>query len=652
MAADHSQTDLEVLKGSNRSKFISLGVLLALAAGVFWYARRPGPIGASEDLSKVLVVTQSHHRYKPYLTRWGFGAQEGRAQTIIDEAQQQLPDEKLDGVPAILKLADWAGFAFVAFERPASVDFSGVSFADELPAFLPHHRFAVVSIGDYAFPHKLTVNAEPSRVMRGVDLDLLSALFAQQPLADTLDTTGASPDALVLRTKVMEGIHRLTAVQDAEATIAKIADKAEASLTTDEKGQPAPTLLGGIHESLQAVPLADGSTLMLSRAVHFSSTGYNAELELDQTWEFTYLAPGATPGSEREPCSALLGGSLEESGARPLFRTSPRGDAILIHVDGASQIWRLDHGAGKPLCNFVEVGKIEVPLVRGEDPGDPQPDGQVVRGRSINNDWVIYTAKPGDAVANELIRTTQIRFGVPGWIGDNWIAAPGISRHGYSGLYLFSPNHPDHALRLDSIHFDAATSIHEVAPAPAPNGAPGPRLLVTASDDRGQRLYRVDAAQSWDALFASALATPSEPAPAPAPAVNPDPFDAIDNLEDHDDNGLPEGPRILNLDPTNLTLLPLTREGWVRTPVAAPDGSAVVFQVSDIDNGIAKAESRREIASVSLDGSSPLRLLTRNGLDDHTPHFSADSNTVVFHTRFSFDRTKWNLTTARAIPVR
>ena len=55
---------------------------------------------------------------------------------------------------------------------------------------------------------------------------------------------------------------------------------------------------------------------------------------------------------------------------------------------------------------------------------------------------------------------------------------------------------------------------------------------------------------------------------------------------------------------------------------------------------------------VALDGASPLRLLTRNGLEDHTPMFTADSETVVFRTRFPFEKTHWTLTTARSVPAR
>ncbi len=635
-ATDRSQTDLEVLQSSHRGKFVTLGVLIAAAGGVWWFMNRSGPIGNDEDPSRVLVVTQSHIRFKPYLEQWGFTAQEGRQQTMEDEAKEKMPEMTETGVAAVLKLADWAGYAYVAFENPGKVDFTGLTVEGGIPTFEPYHRFAVVSAGDYAFPHKLTVNAKPSEVMAGVDIDLLSALFAQEPLASVLrEDPKNPPEVLVLRGTLEEGLHRLAAVKDAESTVAKISDKARALLVDKEQGDPKPAMLGAIHESLNGIGLADGGILVLGRRVHFSSTGYKAELELDRNWEFSYLAPGAAPGSERTPCTTLLGGSLEETGSRPIFRFSPGGDALLIHTDGASQVFRLEHGQGKPGCNFVATGKVGVPLARGEDPGQPHHSGMVARGRFDGDDSVVYVVKPGEQVPTELARSPSIRFDPPVWVSDDWLAAAGYVSGADTtngAVYLMSPAHPDHALRLDAMALDASNAIHQIAP--APDGPHGPRLLVTASNDRGQRLFRVDAPKAWNDLFTDALAADKT---APPPSV-------VDGTE----------PRVLTLDGAGFTATALTNEGWVADMVAAPDGSAAVFQIRDIDNGVSDADSRHEIAAVSLDatnGQPALRLLTRNGLEDHTPMFTADSKTVVFRTRFPFEKTNWTLTTARSVPA-
>lgn len=639
--AQRSQTDLEVLRSSHRGKFISLGLVLVIGGGVWWWTHRDKPIGNREEADRVLVVTQTHWRYKPYLEQWGFVAQEGRAQTMEDEAKEKMPELTATGAAAILKLADWAGYGYVVFERPQDVDFSGLDIEGGVPTFEPYHRFGVVSAGDFAFPHKLTVNAKPSEVLRGPDLDLLSALFAQEPLlAGTLRDDPKNPaQVLVLKGKLSEALARLDDVKDAESLVAKIGEKARVLLVDKEQGDPKPALLGGIHESLNAIALADGSTLVLSRKIHFSSGGYNADLELDKNWEFSYLPAGAAPGGERTPCPSLLGGTLEETGRRPSFRFSPGGDVVLVHVDGASQLWKLEMGPDKQPCSFVHLGDIKVPLIRGEDPGEPHASGKVARVRSDGPDGVLSIVKPGDELALELARSPSIQFHMPAWLDGEWLAAPGYPRQGdeadepptptTAGLFFASPGHPDELLRLDATALDAALEIHQVAP--APNGPSGPRLLVTASSEaHGQRLFRVDAPKPWAELYAAAVA-----------AAGKKPQAVSDGLE----------PWVLSLDAAGLTATPLTHEGWVSDMVAARDGSSVVFQVSNIDNGVSGGESNKEIGLAGLDTPGPLRLLTRNGLEDHTPMLSVDGKTVVFRTRFPFEKTNWTLTTARSLPT-
>ena len=47
-----------------------------------------------------------------------------------------------------------------------------------------------------------------------------------------------------------------------------------------------------------------------------------------------------------------------------------------------------------------------MPLARGEDPGEPQASGRIVRSRNDGVDSVVYIARPGEDVPVELARTT------------------------------------------------------------------------------------------------------------------------------------------------------------------------------------------------------------------------------------------------------
>ncbi|MCY1056075.1 hypothetical protein [Nannocystis sp. SCPEA4] len=619
---DRSASDLDILRRSHRGKFVALAALLATAGGLVWWNNRPGPIGNDEQAERVLVVPATNWRYKPYLEKWGFVAQEGRLKTMVDELKEKVPEATEDGPAAVLKLADWAGFAFVAFEDPKSLDFSGLDIEGGVPTFAEHHRFAVVSAGDYAFPHKLTVNAEPSEFMNGPELDLLSALFAQEPLASTLrDDPKNSPDVIVLRTKVQEGIDAFDAITAAEATVAKIADKARVLLVDKEQGQPKPTLLGGVQESVHPIALADGGTLLLARKANFSSSsGFNADLELATTWQFFHVPAGADPVAGRVPCTSLLGGSLEETGRSPVFRSSPQGDVLQIHEAGRSRLFKLEQGG----CNFTALGEITVPIARGDDPGEPHRSGRVARAQGDGRESVVYLVKPGDEVAFDLVRTTKASLQLPVWLDDDVLAGPAEERvdpDNYitrAAIYFYSASRPERALRLDAQNFNAASQLQYVAWAPP--GPQGARLLVRAwGPQTGEQLFRVDAPAPASQLFADAIAE-AEKTPLPA--------EVRDGME----------PLVVPIDTRGWTFTPIVSEFHVDAPVASPDGRLVAFA------------SDNELHVVPLAGGT-VRTLTRNELEDHTPMFSADGKTVVFRTRFPIEKTNWTLTTARSVPA-
>ncbi|MFY0538366.1 hypothetical protein [Nannocystis pusilla] len=506
------------MRRSHRGKFVALAALLATAGGLVWWNQRPKPIGNDEQAERVLVVPAANWRYKPYLEKWGFVAQEGRLKTMVDELHEKLPEAKEDGPAAVLKLADWAGFAFVAFEDPAALDFSGLAIEGGVPTFEKHHRFAVVSAGDYAFPHKLTVNAEPSKFMNGPELDLLSALFAQEPLASTLrDDPKNGPDVIVLRTKVQEGIDAIDAIKAAEATVAKIADKARALLVDKEQADPKPTLVGGVQESVHPIALADGGILLLTRKANFSSsTGFNADLELDRTEHFFYIPAGADPVDGRVPCTGLLGGSLEVSGRVLLVRTSPQGDALLLHDGGRSRLFKLGSGG----CNFSELGEITVPIPRGDNPGEPHASGRVVRVYDDNGESAVSLVKPGDQVASDLVRTSKLALSLPVWLDEQILAGTGRDTIAdgtgayRQALFFYAADRPDTALRIDAQNFDAADGLASVAWVPP--GPQGARLLVQAwSSGGGERLFRVDAPRPRPSCSPTSSARPTRPRPRP-----------------------------------------------------------------------------------------------------------------------------------------
>ncbi|MDC0675688.1 TolB family protein [Nannocystis radixulma] len=608
-----------MLRRGHLGKVAAQAVVLVVVLGAVWWYVAPRGIGRAEADDRVLVVNTSGTRYRPRLEAWGFDAHEGRLPELIEELREALPDAEETGAAAALKLADWSGFAYVAFEDPAAVDFTGVDLAGGPLSFAAHHRFAVVSAGDRGSPHVLTVNPPPSPARHGAELDLLTALFAQEALAATLraDVTGAT-EVVQLRERVQGGILAVEAIPAAEAAIEGIELRARATLNDREKAEPRPRLLGTVHEDVIPTPLADGGLLLRVRAVRFSDS-FSGALDIDAVARWLYVPPGADPATERMPCDSLSGGTFDDSIGRAEVVAAPQGDALLIAAGGRGQLWRL---AGEK-CRFELLGDIPVPMAPA-DMGQPHRSGAVARADGLGSEGFVYLVKPNDEAPHELMRTRSILH-LPTWLADDALAA--AESPGKSGLrdslILLSTAHPDRALRVDAAEFDGASGILQIVAAPP--GPSGPRLLVTTTGDRGQRLFRVDLPAPVPELVAAAVARVNMKA---QPAAVRDGSQSLVVTLAH---------------PSGWAFAPLTPNLDVTSPAVAPDGRFVAFATDSNLSG------RHELVSVPLVGG-PMRTLTHNDLDDRDPRFSADGRTIVFTTTFPIERTRWTLTAARSLP--
>ena len=219
-----SRSDLEALRRSGRGKVITLLLLLVAAlgaAGWFFFLRKQGT-GNPEDPAKVLIVARTRG-YSIVLTDAGFEAAEGTLEAWELKAKEEVPNLETTGVEAIMTLADRFGYGFVVFENPQEIDFSALDIEGGVPELPEHVRFAVLSAGDFAFPHVMTVNPKPSEVLRGSSVVILQALFLQEQLAETLpDAESPSIHAIQLRDRLSEAIERLGQIPEAEKMAEKI----------------------------------------------------------------------------------------------------------------------------------------------------------------------------------------------------------------------------------------------------------------------------------------------------------------------------------------------------------------------------------------------------------------------------------------------
>lgn len=194
-----TETDLQALQGSGRTKIALLAGVLVVAAGAAALSfMSGGGKGNPEDPAKVLVVSPDPY-YKAYLHDLGFEVDQQTFDHLELKARDEVPDLETKGVASVLELADRFGYGYVAFADPGEHDLSGIEVEGGLPS-LDDAAFAVVSVGDLADPPKVTVGPA-----------ILPALFEQDRLAEIVPQ-GEMPtvEAVQLRDRLRNAVDKLT----------------------------------------------------------------------------------------------------------------------------------------------------------------------------------------------------------------------------------------------------------------------------------------------------------------------------------------------------------------------------------------------------------------------------------------------------------
>ena len=616
-----SRTDLEALRRSGSGKILALALVLlaALGAAAWFLFFKPQGIGAAEEADKVLIVRSGDIAgYSAVLSRGGFDAAEGRLEHWVDKARDELPEmpEGTD-VQVVLTLADHFGYGFVVFEHPADVDFTGVEF-DAEPDFAEHVRFAAVSIGDFAFPHVVTVNPEPSKALRRLDISILQALFAQAPLQEALPgNASASVEAIQIRSKLEDAILDLQLVDMADALADQVSGDA-ARVLADERGESKPVRLSSALESGNAMPVPGGGVFVSSRAYDVvTDDGLEADLAPAPTEDLWFASKPGVDGRTR--CSSIETGQFGATEA-PRFTYADDGRALVIDTrsDGP-RLW-VSNGQGE--CGYTLKGSVpetrlsEAPIVL------PHGSGKVVRVGTIDGEATVEVLEPGAAQPRvALIELTGVAVRDVAWLDADHLVATGDD----GLLYLVAAADGGRILSVAPPELGVDPTLYEVARA-------GERAVVVTVGSSPRRLVHIDMGQTWSALFASPPALPL-----PEPQV------------EASDADLPP-PLAVRLDPTGLRSTVLTRAGRAREPVVSADGTRVVFSLLDRALDDPGQADDAEIAMVATGGGA-LQLLTRNALRDRTPRFTSDGAWVLFETRLELPKSSWRITVPRAVQL-
>lgn len=628
-----SRSDLEALQRSGRGKVVALMLMFTMAvgaAGWFFFLRKHGT-GNPEDAAKILVVARTRG-YSLVLADVGFEAHEGTQEAWEQKAKEEVPDLETTGIESIMTLADRFGYGYVVFEHPQELDFSVLDIEGELPPMPEHVQFAVLSAGDFAFPHVVTVNPEPSEVLRGSSVTILQALFGQERLADALpENTSPSIEAVQLRDRLRDALERLAKIPEAELMAEKIVGQVRRQLEEEERAEPKPQLVGLPLESGSPFGLANGQLLTISRGFKVvTRDAVRADLDLDDVERLWLGAPGAQADA-RGKCEALAGGemSVHES---PRYWVAEDGVAVLVQSLAAGfELYTLD--ATQPGCAFVKKGKVSAP---SSGLGDPVPagHGQVARAGRVGNQGVVsvVTAGQDDELMLGMLDDTSIE--AVSWLSERHLVAVGEGLEG-PALYFFDVQTPMRVLQLSGTVFENATAVHEIA---AGKRGARPVMVVTAGHSP-RKLYRLDLPADLSAMF--------EAPPVDAAAVVPAVEDEADPLyETREARGLPS---VVVLDPNRFVSTALTHEGSVRHPTVSSDGTRVAFELRG-EMFDPTAPDDAEIASVPVAGGS-LAVLTRNALKDSEPRITANGSHVVFKTRVEIPRTDWVVSSPRVVAL-
>ncbi|MCA9694628.1 MAG: hypothetical protein KC636_33930 [Myxococcales bacterium] len=695
-------TDLQMLRKAQRSKLVVVALLAAAGVAAAVYSSS-GPEGRSDDPAAIFVVRSGERApvdgakgeparlgfdpYAPTLRRLGFTVTEGSFDNFVARARERIADADDSDIEAILRLADWTGHAYVAFEDPAALDLSEL---DLVGATVDASTgFAVISVGDYGSPRTLTVPASRSSAHRGRELDLLTALFAQRPLVEVADPEAKDPhEIFALRTRLEFALERLAEIQAADENLAAARQRTRARLLEGERGAPTPTLLGASErdaplESVIPIALADGGILSFVRPVELvTDDGVATRVAPGETWQLYYNPPGTDAAADRQRCTSLRGGEVKVAADTARFRFAVAGDALLIDDGETPRLYTLagQVGATRAPCSFVELGPARFLAGNRGNLGVPHGSGAVARtheegGAHVVSVLDLTTPTPQ---LTELLRTPEsVELREPVWLDARHLAAPIHERDGqFAGVALLSRDHPGELVLIPADAFEDAEEVWQVAAVPpGPDGiiqaatADAPRVaarlvVAAARSFSSARLHRLDLSLTYEELFRAALAFDVDRGDARLAEVDVAADDDVALALD--EAAPPEGePKVIYDEPRpsgftdHFSIGPRVHVFWpfadaavlldehtgVTDPSVSPDGARVVFQIDLGHEG-------HEIAALPLVGEGGLAVLTDNDLDDHTPVFTADGARVVFRTRYKLERTTWALTAGRVLPAR
>ena len=526
-------SDLDALQGGFRARALLLGLVLVGGLGAaLWSGTRQHGEGEPESRARLMVVSAGAEvDYYRVLERAGFEIAVDSYEDWLATARSALPESEAEGVPLLIEHADIEGIGYVVLESPASYSLADLEIDIQpdpasIEAF-DTREYAVLSVGDLAFPHHLSVDPlanEGPELVRLPGFGALEAVFEQPTLLVREDDERPTVEELHHEDAIKVGARMVGKPAEFAAAIAA----SEATIAAELAVDPEVRLLVPEGEAGTAVPMPDGSVLVIHHPIEIYSRDANRlELQPAATLAVDYigmpeLAEFLDGGELKlEPCTSLAGGSLSLDD-RPQLEAAADGSALAITtLEGGTELW---HWAHTNDCEWRSLGVVEG-LGEGRvqiAPGPPSPEAGLpslalievgvnlegldsVRAWSLAPDSVPTAVlgegelEPGPRlVQSELFRLEEGQLGRATFLDRNHVAllsstALPVEQATNSWMredviHILDCRAPGAHLRVPTAFFAEETTLHEIAMLEPAKVAPetsqvvhGPRLLLTAS---------------------------------------------------------------------------------------------------------------------------------------------------------------------------
>jgi hypothetical protein len=630
-AASPRRADVTALRRSDRSKPLLLGLLClgALVAATWSWAGQKGT-GEPDEARKVLVVIDGSTPldHVSMLSRAGFDhPMQGTVEEIESRAAKLELEER--GLEGIISVADELGYGFVALQNPQRFDLSDLDLQDDAPTVEETTSWAVLSVGDLAFPHWLSVDPKASEVVEMPGIDLLQAMYRQQRLAEDRETLTHHPtiEELGLQANIDSGLNVVNRVARLESLASNLAIDIEKLA-----GLGGASPLGLPLETGGPVPLPDGGILSVVQDVRIvSRDAFTLSYDLADTLRLEYTPAGSFfEGPDRRVrCTTLAGGELAVD-EFPEIVTSPDGSVFLIHTASKGlEVWAaLDGGQ----CRFERQGRIPSPEKGERGLGVPSKAGQIARV-SRDGDGASFvrlyqpTMDPRFEPATDLAELERVKLGKPVWLGERFMVAGGRtweegSDSSRDGLFLFSLDHPGAALEIDTTLFGEVSRFRDMI---SLEDGQGSFLLTTR--DAPTKVFRVSFAEPMTELFPAEVEKPEDPVDAEAPV------DA----------------KVPMLTPEQVTVELIHEGGVLSAPSISPEGAWVAFSHRDEE----RLRGAEDVALLRLDPpATELLMVTEGTVGDHKPRFTDDGKHLAFETRIEVSISGHQLGSPRVAPIK